>query len=485
MVGCRYRLVQKLTYPHVPSTPTSAGRAERHAAQVATITATLPTRPSIGDNKNFSRITCTNEFDTLEALAAGHTLIENAQVTAGPLCATIDLLARQADGTYLPIIYSTHRVARPSHHHTTPMIATSRLGLGSIVEAPYKLRHHAADGYRLAIGAHFLNHVGLAATDHHTPIGGAIGQDTDRCFIVDTTALSEALERALNQPVATGPRRTKECRTCRFSPDCEQQLTRTDDISLYLPGDTANRFREAGITTVQGLIDSSFFPDNKLADAWRNNIPLLIAPNTTPTIDRFDIEIDIDMEAFLDHGAYLWGGFDGTTYTPFATFTELGGEEEANNFTRFWHWLKNHREHAEETGRSIGIYCYSNHGENHWLTTSARRFNGHITPDGLACPTPLEIREFISSPTWIDVFKHVRQHLVSPYGLGLKDVAPHAGFTFHETELAGEGSVDAFLTARQDPHLAGRILTYNEEDCRATRAVREWLAAGAPGIPQL
>ena len=28
------------------------------------------------------------------------------------------------------------------------------------------------------------------------------------------------------------------------------------------------------------------------------------------------------------------------------------------------------------------------------------------------------------------------------------------------------------------------LLRYNEDDCRATRAVRDFLAAGAPGVPE-
>ena len=36
-----------------------------------------------------------------------------------------------------------------------------------------------------------------------------------------------------------------------------------------------------------------------------------------------------------------------------------------------------------------------------------------------------------------------------------------------------------------DEDAKAMLLRYNEDDCRATRAVREFLSAGAPGVPEL
>ena len=37
--------------------------------------------------------------------------------------------------------------------------------------------------------------------------------------------------------------------------------------------------------------------------------------------------------------------------------------------------------------------------------------------------------------------------------------------------------------ARGDHRARTMLLRYNEDDCRATRAVRDFLTAGAPGVP--
>ena len=74
-----------------------------------------------------------------------------------------------------------------------------------------------------------------------------------------------------------------------------------------------------------------------------------------------------------------------------------------------------------------------------------------------------------------------------PYGLGLQVVAPVAGYTWADGDFDGEESVNARRVARgvdkQALETRSRLLRYNEDDCRATARVREWMRAGAPGTP--
>ena len=100
-----------------------------------------------------------------------------------------------------------------------------------------------------------------------------------------------------------------------------------DDISLFLPGDRGRKYRERGIHTVHGLIEANLGEPSRLAEAWERGIPLLKRPTFAPP-RRADVEVDIDMEAYLDQGAYenamaesLFGGAMGTSTA------EPGGEE--------------------------------------------------------------------------------------------------------------------------------------------------------------
>ena len=467
-------------------------RQERVVAARAAVHALLPERPARGDRQRFLRIdipprdpeddSFSAELATLEALAAQADLITGAVFTGSSpgvdWRVDVDVLVRSGDDTYLPVVISNHRVARSDERSTTPVIATARLGLGRPVDAPFRLRHHVTDGYRLGLAARALDDIGV-----DSGLGAAIGQDRTRAFLSATAPLQPALDAALGAALPTFPRRVKECATCRFWPLCERELVDADDISLYLAGDRARTYREDGIHTVSALIDADLGPASRLAQAWRDGVVLLRRVDEV-TAPAADVEIDVDMEAYLDQGAYLWGAFDGADYQGFATWEPLGGSAEAENFARFWTWLMGRRAAAHAAGRSFAAYCWSNHGENHWLTMSARRFAGQ---EGV--PTEAEVAAFISSDEWVDVFRLVRAQLVGPAGLGLKVVAPEAGYTWEDGDFDGEESVNARRVSRGSDAAAlearARLLRYNEDDCRATAAVRHWLRAGAPGVAKL
>lgn len=491
LVGCRYRFVQQQRHPGTPPTTTGRQRFDRLAAARAEIAALWPTKPALGDPRRFLRIDIARsdaaEFDTLEALAAGAELITGAVFRGHTLGRAwqleIDALARMRDGTYLPVIISNHRVARRREGYEMPAISTARLGLAKPSTVPYQYRHHSIDGYRLGLAARALAELGV-----DSGFGGSIGQDRTRVFLTATNRYQKALDNALAIAFPDGPRRVKECDSCRFWRYCAPELVAADEISQFLPGDRARPFRDQGIGTVTGLIEANLGEPSRLARAWRAGIPVLRRHEVTAA-PRADVEIDIDVEAYLDQGAYLWGVFDGDRYLPFITWEELGGDAEAENFARFWDWLQTRRAQAEAAGVSFAAYCYAANGENHWMLASARRFGGQKF-HGLTVPDEAAVKKFIDAGQWIDMFRVVREQLVGPAGLGLKIVAPEAGFHWAEEGFDGEASVNAYRVAVGEAIPAAgqareQLLSYNGDDCRATRAVRDWLSRGAPSTPLL
>ncbi|MDK7885210.1 TM0106 family RecB-like putative nuclease [Corynebacterium striatum] len=473
LVGCRYRLVQRRAHPEIPRTHASLARAERHAAAVDAALANLPVKAP----GRFRRIDIEGDewersMATLEALAYGYTHITNAVFATDEWKVEVDLLLQEGE-KYTPVIVSNHRVARRNERARTLAVPTHRIGLSEPLEMPYKIRHHAVDGYRLAFAALALEELGL-----NSGRGGAIGQDRSQAFFTDTSRYN--VEGALAQPLPTGPRRVKECATCRFWQLCEPELVERDDISLFLPGDRANPYRERGIETVQALIDAHLGEPSQLAQAWREGQPLLRRAAASPSVGievpRADVEVDVDMEAYLDQGAYLWGAWYQGEYRAFVTWEPLGGRAEAANFEEFWSWLMGLRAEAHAAGKTFAAYCYSAHGENHWMRMSAKRFGR---------PALAEVEEFISSGEWVDMFVHVKCNFAGPYGLGLKTVAPLAGFEWPE-DFDGEESVNARREALAgDMEVRQQILDYNAGDVQATRAIREFMSAGAPGVPNL
>lgn len=485
--GCRYKQVQRRRFPGTPPTEASRHRARRKHTAVEAVTALLPTGPAIGDPRvrRFTRIRIDPtqpdaDLDTLEALAQGATLIEGAVLEgthAGIAWrAEVEILALLPEGTYLPVAVSNHRVARPHPGARAPVISTRRLGLSQPHPEEYTLKYHSSDSFRLALAARALQEYGLGGG-----LGALIGQDRHRVFLTPTAPFQHAVDNALEAPTPPAPRRLKECASCRFWRHCEPMLRAADDLSLFLPGDRAQRFRDRGIETVTALARADLGEPSALAGAWQRGVPVLRRPSVTPP-PRAEVEIDIDVEAYLDQGAYLWGTFDGREYRPFVTWEPLGGEAEARNFADFWCCLMERRAQAHAQGQKLRVYCYVRHGENHWLRSSARRLKGG--------PTEAEVRDFIRSEEWVDVFDSVTASLAGPCGLGLKTVAPQAGFSWRDRGFDGEESVNAYRVAvsldEGDAEAARRLLLrYNEDDCLATAAVRDWLTRGAPGAEDL
>ncbi|WP_211208361.1 TM0106 family RecB-like putative nuclease [Corynebacterium lubricantis] len=481
LVGCRYRLRQRHLHPQIA--PTREGNARKARVDVAqdVVLGLLPTKPAIGDGrgKAFRRVDLhaaegeDTELATYEAIYDRAHLITNATLSGwidGQYVTTgVDVLVRQADRTYLPVQISNHRVAQPSKSKTMLAIPTHRLGLREPLEFGAKPRHHTLDGYRMAAAKLLLDEMGLG-----TELAGVIGQDRTKAFLVPVEPYIDSLREALDQPTPEQPRRLKQCASCRFWQLCEPELREMDEISLVFPGERARAFRDLEIHTIAGAIHADLGEPSIVAQAWRENIPVLARTETT-SVPRADVEIDIDMEAYLDQGAYMWGAYDGDTYHAFVTWDEVGGKEESAMFTEFWTWLMGRREAALEAGQTFAAYCYAAGGENHWLMSSARRFK---TVD------EAEVKQFIQSDEWIDVFAYVRRQLVGVEGLGLKVVAPLAGYAW-EDDVDGEASVAYRRSARLGDEAARELLLrYNEDDCRATRAVREFLDAGAPGVPR-
>lgn len=489
LVGCRYRLRQRLAHPEIPPLPEAVERQPQIDAGRAAVFGLLPERRALGDGrrKAFSRLTldpalrvAEREARTRKAIKDRTTLIIDGALTGVvdgiAVLAEIDILVRQDDGTYLPVIVSNHRVARPSQTATMQFIPTHRLGLGKPLETAAKARHHTVDGYRVALAYLLLADAGLAS-----PLGAVVGQDRERAYLGDAARYVEALREALAKPTPHRPLRLKQCASCRYWALCEPELKKMDDISLVFPGQKARPLRERGITTVEETIAADLGETSQIARAWREGIPVLARTGVEPAPElRADVEIDVDMEAYLDQGAYLWGAFDGTDYRAFATWDEVGGADtdaEEENFLAFWTWLQSKRAAAHAGGKSFRAYCYAAGGENHWLTASARRFDS---------VDEAEVRAFIASDEWVDVFTHVRRHLVGTEGLGLKVVAPVAGFTWDDDDVDGERSVALRREARMGSAEAREMLVrYNGDDCRATAAVRHFLSAGAPGVPRL
>lgn len=546
IVGCRHRAVLrragvadktgrwKLSSDWAQETE-HVGNRLANSVRKHVILAQLPKEPRKGDRLVPSRIDisagATAVEDTLEAIASGVRLIVGAHLETAEFAVRVDLLVRRDTGygtdeslSYAPVMISGHSVARrvrATQQANCAAVDLPGLSLSPGVAVPFRHRAVAVESHTLSMAWLILSQWGVAARDVGL-VGRASGQE-QRCYFFPGSALLPGLGVALSENVPTRPRRVKECAKCEFHNHCRAQLVERQDVSLLLPGDRAEQLRQQGIATLGELAKAGRGELSALATAWqrgdvalRRSLRSWVAdpelwgghPFVLPTDGKLPmtdalaetVEIDVDMEAHPHRGTFLWGTFDGTAYRAFSDFSAPGNGGDAGlHVAQFWAWLMQRRRESERDGHSFRVWVYSAQGENYWLRHYARLHGGQVyepregvSPDTerLVMPTLEEVEAFINSAQWCDLFRIVKAALAGTGSLGLKTVAPLAGFHFSQDGVDGRAAIDLYEHAigpdRQAASQARRTLErYNADDCVATSRVRAWLRAGAPGIPAL
>ncbi|MFF0489200.1 TM0106 family RecB-like putative nuclease [Nocardia sp. NPDC004068] len=514
LIGCRHRLHLEATHPEVlTGVSEDAGvkqRREAAAAHRERVRATLvahdpdawviidPTRPA-----------AERAAATLRACEAGAQRVWGALLPQEPDTGRrggAEILLRDADrGGYIPIIVVNHKVTDPRqpdpadfHPLTSPLHEwRPRPDRG------VRVRTQPRDQQRLAHLYRMLQRHGLASP---ALVGGAIGFHFDRVLVHDLAPLLDDYDRRYADRIAvvrgelpTVPSKVPECRQCPWwsrqatpeTPSCERWLIEHRDVSLVAPGSRAELLRRHGVETVEELAgwtgdepdDWQYEPFAETvvtARAWISGAPLVRRVDRV-WVRRADVEVDVDLESFQEFGAYLWGTLLDGVYRPFVTWDPLPTPDEARSFAEFWRWLMGVRAEAAAAGKTFAAYCYSRTAEDKWLYESARRFAGMP-----GVPTEAEIREFVDGPQWVDMFQAVSEQFICPGGKGLKKIAPVAGFAWRDPEAGGEASMSWYRHAvgydgEIDPGQRVRLLEYNEDDVRATKALREWMYPAEPG----
>lgn len=508
LIGCRHRLHLDALHPEViAEVREDAGVLQRREAARAH---RLRVRDELIAAAPAQWTVVPAELSAAEKVTATMAALESgvARIWGGLLPQEADtgrrggaeILLRDHDrGGYIPVIVVNHKVTDPRrpdpadfHPSTSDLFEWAPRRDRSV-----KLRPQPRDQQRLAHLYRMLQRHGQASP---ALVGGVIGLAFDRILVHDLTTILADYDQRYADRIAvvrgelpTQPSKVPECRQCPWwvrgaeaEPGCEGALVRMRDVSLVAPGSRADVLRVHGVQTVDDLAGwvgddpddwqhGPFAETVVTARAWIQGAPL-VRRTERIRVRRADVEVDVDLESYQEEGAYLWGTLLDGVYRPFLTWDPLPTDDEGRSFAEFWTWLMDVRDTAKAAGRTFAAYCYSRTAEDKWLYESARRFAGRP-----GIPTHEEVRAFVDSPDWVDMFQAVTDHFICPNGKGLKKIAPVAGFGWRDPEANGEASMGWYRRAVGyddgviEESQRARLLEYNEDDVQATMVLRNWM----------
>lgn len=294
------------------------------------------------------------------------------------------------------------------------------------------------------------------------------------------------------------PIKIKECESCVWWQACGPQMG-DQDISVTInksPLDVReiSVLRGFGIASITDLADAdldALLPDylpqvahremaeERLRAAQRRS--RLIASGieleriSTEPIDlpAHELEIDLDIETAMDDRVYLWGFLvddhatgEEPSYHAFSRFEDLTNLSESALARQAMTWLLD-----VTRNRDAAVYHYSDYELVHADKLAASSRDPRIRQGASRLHT-----------LGVDMFTTVRKHYFGTHGLGLKAVArAGAGFDWRDEDAGGLNSQRWFDDAVHLPSSTERaaarrrVLDYNEDDVRATHALRAWL----------
>jgi predicted RecB family nuclease len=292
------------------------------------------------------------------------------------------------------------------------------------------------------------------------------------------------------------------CRICDFRALCRQRRVDDDHLTLVagMRRSSAETLMEAGVETLAALgsIDRDAF-DGQLDgmrpetfETVRHQAELQLRGRVTgepcweiledrpergfrllPAPNAGDVWLDLEGHPFYEtaRGLEYLFGYCYRDEAGDVVYDALWGKDrdgEREIFQRFVDWLVDRRR------RFPGMHVY--HYASYERTALTRLMGEHATRE-------LEIDALLREEVLVDLYRVVRQALrASVESYSIKAIEDLYGFVRTAEVSGGDESVVRFeeWLETADDALLGEVERYNEEDCRSTVALHEWLLSIRP-----
>jgi predicted RecB family nuclease len=291
-------------------------------------------------------------------------------------------------------------------------------------------------------------------------------------------------EKIASLPSLTRPALCGSCKLCHWHTLCRKRLKEADDLSLIpelgrnrrdAMADHVHTISQLAHADINALItgNKTIFPGIGPATLkkFQNRALLLVDPKARPYLKKklrlpgarvelfFDIETDPMRDICYLHGFVERTDQDRSTerYVPFFARTPSAGDER-DAFSGAYAYV--------QSKKPCILYFYSKYERTWWRKLQERY------PD---VATKEQIEAMFDPDTAADLYYDV----VSPRSEwptndhSIKTLASYLGFKWRDSSPSGAESIEWYhrWIETSDPQIQRRILTYNEDDCLATRVL--------------
>ena len=413
---------------------------------------------------------------TTEAMERGDTLIYGGRIQAGGLLGDPDLLRKEADGYVAGDIKSGRGEEGPEDLSTPKTHYAVQLGLYTdILERK---------GLSAGQWAFIWDINGDEVVYDFTALYNKQNPRTLWQDYQDRLALAQEI---VGRETETLPAYSGVCKLCHWYTACLDRLTDANDLTLIPElGRSKRDVMTEHVKTIQELakadIDAfvvgkkTVFPGigrgslgklharAKLISAGESAQPYLRQPVSLPTADRelfFDIEVDPMRDVCYLHGFVERSNGDNNSERFVAFFLEEPTDEaEKKVFAEAWRYI--------QESQPCVVYYYSKYERT--IYRKLREKYPDVCTEG-------EMEALFDPSRAIDLYFDVVLKATEwpTRDFSIKSLAKYLGFNWRDTHPSGAASIEWFhrWVETGDPEIRQRILDYNEDDCRATRVLRD------------
>ena len=266
---------------------------------------------------------------------------------------------------------------------------------------------------------------------------------------------------------------------------CNKKAVETNDISLVagIKGKIKNKLTDNKFNTVEDLASANMEDLTKIKGIGNNKAEKFITTakaiqaKTHIITDKGmidfperKVEIFLDLEGIDPQSAE--GGIPQIDYLigiivrvdseeKYISFTAKDTNHEKEMLLEFLEFIKKQNDYV--------IYHYHHYEKTH-LTKMMENYEIDET-------TKKMVLDYL-----IDVYKVATNSVVFPtYGNGLKQIAPYLGFSWRHKDVSATESISMYLdyvdNSEEGKVKFQKIIDYNEDDCIATRVIKDWLVS--------